>query len=93
MKIHYGFFETPDVPRALERAAPLGLALEPDSSTFFLGRETLVPGEHPDLQSWRITLYIWLASNALAPAQLISSCRPTAWSSSARRSRSNQSSA
>ncbi|MGZ6022857.1 MAG: potassium transporter Kup [Rhizomicrobium sp.] len=68
VKIHYGFFEIPNVPRALERCRPLGLALEPDSSTFFLGRETLVPGEHPDLQSWRITLYTWLASNALSPA-------------------------
>jgi KUP system potassium uptake protein len=68
VKIRYGFFETPDVPRALERCRALGLALDPDTSTFFLGRETLVPGEHPDLQSWRIALYTWLASNALAPA-------------------------
>ena len=69
VKIHYGFFESPNVPRALERCRPFGLALEPDSSTFFLGRETLVPGEHPDLRSWRIALYTWLASNALAPAR------------------------
>jgi len=68
VKIRYGFFETPDVPRALERCRSLGLALDPDTSTFFLGRETLVPGEHPDLRSWRIALYTWLASNALAPA-------------------------
>ena len=68
VKIRYGFFETPDVPRALERCRALGLALDPDTSTFFLGRETLVPGEHPDLRSWRIALYTWLASNALAPA-------------------------
>jgi len=68
VKIHYGFFEMPNVPRALERCRAFGLALEPDSSTYFLGRETLVPGEHPDLKSWRIALYMWLASNALAPA-------------------------
>lgn len=68
VKIRYGFFETPDVPRALERCRALGLALDTDTSTFFLGRETLVPGEHPDLRSWRIALYTWLASNALAPA-------------------------
>jgi KUP system potassium uptake protein len=67
-KLGKGFFETPDVPGALERCRALGLALDPDTSTFFLGRETLVPGEHPDLRSWRIALYTWLASNALAPA-------------------------
>ncbi len=30
VKIHYGFFEIPNVPRALERCRPLGLALEPE---------------------------------------------------------------
>ncbi|MEJ0043678.1 MAG: hypothetical protein WDM81_16310 [Rhizomicrobium sp.] len=39
MKIRFGFFEFPDVPKALERCRAYGLALEPDSSTFFLGRE------------------------------------------------------
>src|SRR5689334_108196 len=68
VKIRYGFFQTPDVPGALERCRSLGLALDPDTSTFFLDRETLVPGAHPDLRSWRIALYTWLASNALAPA-------------------------
>jgi KUP system potassium uptake protein len=69
VRIRYGFFEMPDVPQALERARPLGLALEADTSTFFLGRETLVAGAHPDIKSWRIALYMWLASNALAPAR------------------------
>ncbi len=68
VKIRYGFFEMPNVPRALEKCRALGLALEPDASTYFLGRETLVAGEHPDLKSWRIALYMWLASNALSPA-------------------------
>ena len=68
VKIHYGFFEIPDVPRALQCCRAQGLALDADTSTFFLGRETLVPGEHPDLRHWRISLYTWLASNALAPA-------------------------
>ncbi len=57
VKIRFGFFEFPNVPLALERCRAYGLALEPDSSTFFLGRETLVAGEHPGLKSWRIALY------------------------------------
>jgi KUP system potassium uptake protein len=69
VKLRYGFFESPDVPLAFDRCRSLGLALDPDTSTFFLGRETLVPGEHPDLKSWRIALYMWLASNALSPAR------------------------
>jgi KUP system potassium uptake protein len=46
-----------------------GLALEPDATTYFLGRETLVPGEKPSMKSWRVALYMWLASNALSPAR------------------------
>ena len=65
----YGFFETPDIPEALAVARAHGLALDMDSSTFFLGRETLVPGEHPSLSRWRVALYMWLASNALSPAR------------------------
>ena len=67
VKIRYGFFEIPNVPRALESCRACGLALEPDTSTFFLGRETWCPANiRPE--SWRIALYMWLASNALAPA-------------------------
>ncbi|MEI9885405.1 MAG: potassium transporter Kup [Rhizomicrobium sp.] len=69
VKLRFGFFEFPDVPKALERCRLHGLALDPDTSTFFLGRETLVAGAHPDIESWRIALYTWLASNALSPAR------------------------
>jgi len=69
VKIRFGFFEFPDVPLALSRCRAYGLPLEPDTSTYFLGRETLVAGEHPGLKSWRIALYTWLATNALSPAR------------------------
>jgi KUP system potassium uptake protein len=69
VRISYGFFETPDIPDALALARPQGLALEPDATTYFLGRETLVPGEKPSMKSWRVGLYMWLASNALSPAR------------------------
>jgi KUP system potassium uptake protein len=69
VKITYGFFEIPDIPEALALARAQGLALEPDATTYFLGRETLVPGEKPSMKSWRVALYMWLASNALSPAR------------------------
>ena len=68
-RISYGFFETPDIPESLALARTQGLALEPDSTTYFLGRETLVPGEKPSMKRWRVGLYMWLASNALSPAR------------------------
>ncbi|HJW42286.1 MAG TPA: potassium transporter Kup [Rhizomicrobium sp.] len=69
VKIRFGFFEFPNVPQALERCRAYGLPLDADTCTFFLGRETLVAGEHPGLKRWRIALYTWLATNALAPAR------------------------
>jgi KUP system potassium uptake protein len=69
VKIAYGFFETPDIPEALALARGQGLALEEEHTTYFLGRETLVPGARPELPRWRVGLYMWLASNALAPAR------------------------
>jgi KUP system potassium uptake protein len=69
VRVSYGFFETPDIPQALALARNQGLALEQDATTYFLGRETLVPGEKPSMKSWRVALYMWLASNALSPAR------------------------
>ncbi|HEY3779314.1 MAG TPA: potassium transporter Kup [Rhizomicrobium sp.] len=67
--IHCGFFETPDIPRALEAARAFGLVLDIPNTTFFLGRETLVPSEPPVLGKWRTWLYIQLASTALSPTR------------------------
>ena len=69
VRIHHGFFETPDVPRALQDARPFGLLVDQDTATFFVGRETLVPGEHPVLGTWRTWIYAQLAQNALSPAK------------------------
>ncbi|MBV9331786.1 MAG: potassium transporter Kup [Alphaproteobacteria bacterium] len=69
VRIRHGFFETPDVPRALQNARSFGLSIDVDSTTFFVGRETLVPADHPVLGRWRTWLYTQLASNALSPAK------------------------
>ena len=69
VRIHHGFFETPDVPQALEDARRFGLALDVDTATFFIGRETLVPAERSELGSWRNRLYRAMASAALSPAR------------------------
>ena len=69
VRIHHGFFETPDVPAALADARPFGIVIDVDTATFFIGRETLVPAEHSELGRWRTWLYMQLASNALSPAR------------------------
>ncbi|HJS45269.1 MAG TPA: potassium transporter Kup [Rhizomicrobium sp.] len=69
VRVHYGFFETPDIPQALREARRFGLALEVDTATFFTSRETLVPAEHSELGSLRNRLYRAMAGAALSPAR------------------------
>ncbi|MEJ0042356.1 MAG: potassium transporter Kup [Rhizomicrobium sp.] len=69
VNIRHGFFETPDVPMALEEARPFGLALDVETTTFFIGHETLVPGDQPVLGRWRTWLYTQLVETALSPAR------------------------
>lgn len=69
LRVHYGFFETPDVPQTLREARRLGLALDLDTATFFIGRETLVPSEHSELGNLRSRLYRAMAGAALSPAR------------------------
>jgi KUP system potassium uptake protein len=69
VRVHHGFFETPDVPQALREARRFGLALDVDTATFFIGRETLVPAERSELGSLRNRLYRAMASGALSPAR------------------------
>jgi KUP system potassium uptake protein len=65
----WGFMETPDVPAilaSLPKRFPSGprLALDPMDTTYFLGRETLLPDGPSRLASWRKRLFIVMARNA-----------------------------
>jgi KUP system potassium uptake protein len=66
----YGFMETPAVPSLLEslahRAPEAGPAIliKPMETTFYLGRETLLPVGRASLASWRKRLFIVMARNA-----------------------------
>jgi KUP system potassium uptake protein len=60
----YGFMEEPNVPRALASCRPLGLVLDPDDTTFFLGRETILPSARPGMVWWREVLFSFLTQNA-----------------------------
>jgi len=58
--LRYGFMEKPDVTAELAKAAQLGLPIDPMQTSFFLGRENLVPSVHPRMALWRETLFIAL---------------------------------
>ena len=62
VQVRYGFMEDANVPRALKACA--GLDFDPDSTTYFLGRETLLATRRPGMAIWRERLFALLSRNA-----------------------------
>ncbi|HEY0015039.1 MAG TPA: potassium transporter Kup [Longimicrobium sp.] len=62
--LHYGFMEEPDVPEALAAVAVEGLDLSPGRTSYFLGRETLIPSKERGMAPWRERLFALMSRNA-----------------------------
>ncbi|MDP3295478.1 MAG: potassium transporter Kup [Nevskia sp.] len=63
--IRYGFMQTPNVPVALRFSEQLGLDIDIDNLTYFLGRATLIPSDSlPGMALWRDHLFAFMAHNA-----------------------------
>ncbi|MBI3140568.1 MAG: potassium transporter Kup [Rhodocyclales bacterium] len=62
--VQYGFKDEPDIPRALELCAEIGLRFEMMETSFFLGRETLIPRLRSAMPYWREKLFVALFRNA-----------------------------
>ena len=62
--VYYGFMQTPHVPRALAAAKRLGVNFDNMDTSYFVGRETLVPSMRQPLSGWRENLFIMLSRNA-----------------------------
>ena len=60
----FGFSEDPEVPALLERLPQHGLEIDPEQSTYFLGRETLLATDRPGMAIWRERLFALLSRNA-----------------------------
>ncbi|MHC1701827.1 MAG: potassium transporter Kup [Humidesulfovibrio sp.] len=60
----YGFMQTPNVPEILRLAKAHGLDIELSSTTFFLGRETLLTGGPTKMAAWRKSLFAFMSRNA-----------------------------
>ncbi|MEK6592395.1 MAG: potassium transporter Kup [Pseudomonadota bacterium] len=64
VRIHFGFKNRTDVPRALELCHSHGLAFEMMETSFFLSRETLIPVAGGGMALWRERLFAAMARNA-----------------------------
>ncbi|MDR3391743.1 MAG: potassium transporter Kup [Sulfuriferula sp.] len=62
--VKFGFKDEPDIPKAMELAAQFGLTLNPMETSYFLGRETLIPKTDTDMPLWREKLFVTMYRNA-----------------------------
>jgi KUP system potassium uptake protein len=62
--LHYGFMDEPDVPAALQTVRVDGLNLSPGRTSYFLGRETLIPSRERGMAPWRERLFALMSRNA-----------------------------
>ena len=62
--VQYGFKDEPDLPAALARCAHFGLDFEMMDTSFFLGRETLIPRRSKQMAYWRVLLFALMFRNA-----------------------------
>ena len=63
-QVRYGFMEKPDVPAALAGIDHPRLKLKPMSTTYFVGRETILSTKDPALPRWRGAIFAWMTRNA-----------------------------
>jgi KUP system potassium uptake protein len=65
----YGFMETPNVPRVLALCEPHGLRTRAMETSYYLGRERLLPSGRERMARWRKKLFVFMSRNAQSAAQ------------------------
>ncbi len=64
VSIHYGFMDEIDLPQALAQCERFGLTFDLMDTSFFLGRETLIPKLHSEMSFWREKVFVAMYRNA-----------------------------
>jgi KUP system potassium uptake protein len=71
LTLRYGFMESPNVPKTLNLCRKQGLKFDIMSTSFFLGRRSIVPDTAPSgragMPLWQDHLFIFLMKNAANP--------------------------
>jgi KUP system potassium uptake protein len=69
VQARYGFMETPDVKEILALLADQGVTTVPHETSYYLGRERLLPIGNSPMWGWRKKLFIFMSRNAITATQ------------------------
>jgi KUP system potassium uptake protein len=61
---HHGFMDMPDVPKLLRQVRSAALPIDLESTSYFLGRERLIPAGRSGMAGWREWLFSLMSQNA-----------------------------
>ncbi len=65
--LRYGFMESPNIPKTLTKGRAQGLKFDIMSTSFFMGRRSIVPDIRSGMPLWQDHLFIFLMKNATNP--------------------------
>lgn len=60
----FGFMEAPHIKEVIRSSADQGLTIDPQRTTFFLGRERIVAAPKPGMALWREHLFVFMTKHA-----------------------------
>jgi KUP system potassium uptake protein len=63
--VRYGFMDQPNIPRALELCRAHGLRADPERTSYFIGRETLIPTPRPPMGPVEARFFRLLSASSL----------------------------
>ena len=69
--LHFGFMEDPNLPSVLSSIKG-PVPFDVMATSWFLGRETLIPSSEPGMAIWREHLFAWMSRNASSAAAFFS---------------------
>lgn len=61
--VQYGFKDEPDIPEAMALCADSGLEFSPLETSYFIGRETLIPRLGSEMAFWREKIFVAMFRN------------------------------
>jgi KUP system potassium uptake protein len=68
----FGFMESPNVPAILERARTSGITAASMTTSYFLGRERLIPRGSSGMARWRKSVFALMSRNAQSATEFFS---------------------
>jgi KUP system potassium uptake protein len=70
--LRFGYMEDPDIPETLQKIESGPVTFNNMTTSYFLGRETLIPTKRPGMAIWREHIFAWMMRNSSSASTFFS---------------------